>query len=177
VTWAKFGLCWIALFLLAACDENPFSGHGCTEIGCGDGLAVTLRTQNNTWPAGRYAFEFTFDAVPHTCAIDLPDGLPAPGATAMLPCEPQLDAWFTPQAICPQLRPSDTSSPACTLIRDQWIVQVNESGTPDRLGVRVTRDAESLLDADERPKYETLRPNGPGCEPECENSRIELMLD
>jgi hypothetical protein len=168
----------MALFLFVACDHNPFGGHGCTEIGCADGLAITLRTQDNTWSAGRYAFEFTFDSELHKCAIDLPGGLPAsPGATAMLPCEPQLDALFSPHSVCPELRPSDRTSPACMLIRDQWIVQASKSGTPDSLRVRVTRDAESVLDASERPKYETSRPNGPDCEPECENSHVELRLD
>jgi hypothetical protein len=170
------GLWWMALLLFVACDHNPFGGHSCTEIGCGDGLAVTLRTQDNSWPGGRYAFEFTFDGELHECAIDLPGGLPAsPGATAMLPCEPQLDALFTPHTVCPPA--SDTTSPACTLIPDKWLVQANKSGTPDVLRVRVTRDAESVLEASERPTYETSRPNGPDCEPECENSHVELKLD
>jgi hypothetical protein len=56
-------------------------------------------------------------------------------------------------------------------------LEVNTPGTPETLAVRVERDGQSVLDHDQKPKYEGTRPNGPDCEPVCEQSHVQLTLE
>jgi hypothetical protein len=63
---------------------------------------------------------------------------------------------------------------ACVPLPGHWILQVSKEGTPNTLAVRVERDGVSILEAEERPKFEESRPNGPGCGPVCKQSMVEL---
>lgn len=169
---------WASLVLIFACGSDAVSeGRACTEVGCLDQLTLTLRATNG-WPAGFYAFELTFDDKKHTCAINLPVSLPTDTQTfGALPCEPPLEASFTPQVICSEERQGGGVTTRCTPVQDRWTLHANKSGTPELLRVRVTRDASQVLDVSERPKYEAVRPNGPDCDPVCELSQVEVRLD
>ena len=168
---------WASLVLVCACDRVPRDELACNAVGCVDQVALTLRAPN-AWPMGHYEFEFTFDDAQHTCAIDLPVGLPTDVAMfASLPCEPPLDASFTPPVICSEERLGGGITQHCTPVRDRSILRAYKSGTPKLLRVRVTRDATQVLAASERLEYEAVRPNGPDCDPVCEQSQLELQLD
>jgi hypothetical protein len=155
-----------------------FSGEGCTDIGCGVGLQLTVHPPNNIWPTGGYAFEFRFASEQHNCTIAIPDSLPADSrSTAELNCEPQLDASFSPETKCSDPRTGETVRQACVPVPGHWILEVSKEGTPATVAVRVERDGVLLLEAEESPKFEESRPNGPGCGPVCKQTTVELRTN
>jgi hypothetical protein len=167
-------LCGMALLQLSGCKEERL----CGDVGCASALDLTLRTADNTWPAGRYAFEFTFDRDMHTCAIDLLPGLPpGPSEQPALPCVPELQAYFNAEVLCSEVHGSGRAGPSCTPIQDHWILHVNDQRAPDQLRVRALRETTSILDVDERVDYDESFPNGPGCGGPCKRAEVELRLD
>jgi hypothetical protein len=169
-------LCLLALTWLSSDCESL--GTSCTEIGCGDGLSITLHPTDEAWDAGSYRFEFTVAGETHVCTLEIPQDLPAnPSSLVAVPCEPPLDVGLVPQTVCTEQRSRDAVSETCAPVSDHWILQTSLSGTPDSLRVRVSRDSATILDASRTPKYQVTRPNGPDCEPVCHQSQIDLTFD
>jgi hypothetical protein len=173
----RFFLSLIMMVALFSCDygcgDDSLFGASCTEMGCGDALALTLRTDDNTWPVGQYSFEISLGDQSYTCAVDIPDDLPDnPGGN----CEPQLNASFRAETECTERRTKDAVSQSCTPIADHWLLEIHQSGTPKTLRVKVTRDGSIILEKDQELTYKETRPNGLDCEPVCKQSQVELIL-
>jgi len=168
----------IAALAALGCDSDASAGKDCTDIGCMDSLAVTVRAPRNVWPAGVYGFEFEFDGTVHACAkLKLPDALPSsPDVRSELECPPALSAAFDQQVICTETRTQNAISEACKPVAGQFKLAVSVSATPASFRARATRDDEVVLEATQTPEYEEERPNGPDCEPVCRQAQLELDL-
>jgi len=166
------------LLLLAGCSDGfPLDGHACTEIGCADGAQLEIRAPDNSWPAGSYRLELTFDAVSHVCEVRLPRDLPASvGSTSPLACSSGLQVAFRPEVTCTEQRTRDAVSQSCTPIAGHWLLGGSVAGTPSSLHARLERDGLQLLDQTQTLRYEESRPNGADCEPVCRQSSVVLEL-
>jgi hypothetical protein len=61
----------------------------CTAAGCEDGVVVTLKVANNSWPAGEYRLAAEFDSERYKCEFKAPDDVPKDATpTRPLSCEP-----------------------------------------------------------------------------------------
>jgi hypothetical protein len=160
----------------SGCDEDIF-GHGCTEIGCGDGVHITLHTPEDQWPAGAYAIDFTVDGQEHACELSIPADLPTEAhGYVELGCQPAFDASLTAKTVCTEQRTNDAISQSCQPVAGAWILEASFYGVSEALRVEVRRDDETLLDETMQLEYTASRPNGPDCEPVCEQARVELDI-
>jgi hypothetical protein len=166
----------LALYRGAACVLP----HGCTEIGCADGVFADLAFADHRWPDGAYEIEIALDDVTHACSFSWPEAQPARGSVSSLRCEPA-DAAFsiaiTQQAECTEQRTADAVSQSCQPLEGQYSLQLSAFGTPKRMQVRVERDGALVAERDLTLTYTASRPNGPDCEPVCRQSSHEIRLD
>jgi hypothetical protein len=127
----------------------PPAPRACTEIGCIDGLHVTL-SPAESWPAGAYAFEIRTDAGSTSCRGSLP--LP-PCGTPALTCTGQ---------------PIQIGESGCALPHAaHGFSTITFSTAPKQVHVRITRDDQPVVERELQPVYRRVQPNGAGCDPVC----------
>jgi hypothetical protein len=134
--------------------------RACTEIGCVDGLHVEL-TPGSRWPAGRYRIDVEADGAAQSCEAVLP----------LKACD------AGPSAQCSGAALATIGESGCALPpADHGLSDINFSGAPKRVHVRITRDGAAIADKDISPTYKRLQPNGPGCEPVCSSASEGIAL-
>lgn len=172
-------ICLAMVTLLAGCDEDPFGGHGCTEIGCVDQLSLRVKTADDRWVDGAYAIELDLAGQKHVCTFTIPNDLPKQlGSIEDITCEPRLQtSYFQAVTTCTETRTKDAVSQSCTPHPGEWTLELALAATPDSAAVRVTRDGAVLLEKSEKVSYVATRPNGPECEPLCRQSQITWTLE
>jgi hypothetical protein len=150
--------------LAAACgsgggeDGNGGTGpiHACTQIGCDDGLTIAFSLDE----PGTYAFEIVADGEAITCSVTLP--LPPCGSGGASNCS--ASDVFIGESGC-ALDPSAQS-----------LEDLVFSGTnPASVEITVLRDGVEIAHRGFTPKYETVTPNGPECEPTCHLAEMALF--
>jgi hypothetical protein len=134
------------------------AGRACTAIGCQDGLVIRVLPAA-AWPHGEYRFDIEQDGARVVCTGTLP--LPSCGVPAMV-CD----------APGPMIVESGCALPPAA----HAFGDVMFATTPAQVAVVVTRDGKQVGAGRWRPVYQTIQPNGPGCEPICTNAGVELVL-
>lgn len=150
-----------ALVLLCSAVVSPawaLSPVACTEIGCVNGLALTV-APDYQWQPGAYVFRLTLDGRTVTCRGNLP-----------------LNACDMPSVHCDGEGVVITES-GCALPSPeaQGFGDVHIENGPQQVAVSVTRDGQTLVDKTVTPTYRTSRPNGPQCAPECRQASLPLF--
>lgn len=135
-------------------------GRACTEIGCMDGLRVEL-TPGARWPAGRYGIEIEADGAKQSCEAVLP----------LKPCD------AGPSVQCSGADLATIGESGCALPpAEHGLSEISFSGAPKQVHVRITRDGATVADQDITPTYRRVQPNGPGCEPICNQASAGIAL-
>jgi hypothetical protein len=159
----------LSTFLLAAASCGPkASGPGddggttppqaCTEIGCQDGLLIRV-TPTEAWPHGAYTFTVEADAKTTTCTGSLP--LPACGTPGLTCDGPGVTIGESGCALDPA---------------QHAFADIMFEATPTSVTVGVDLDGRTIASQTFTPEYQTVQPNGPGCDPICTNASVELPL-
>lgn len=165
----------VVLSVLAGCDEL---GHGCTEIGCMDQVALTLRPSDGPWADGRYALTLALDdGSPETCAFELPADLPELGSVREIRCSGAATFFLQQEATCTETSSDGARHQTCTPVQGRYTLQSSVPGTPRTVSVELTRDGAALIEESLEPSYRAERPNGPDCEPTCRQASLELSWD
>lgn len=129
-------------------------------MGCVDGLRLEL-TPGSKWPAGSYRIELEADGATQSC-------------TAVLPLK-ACDAG--PNVQCTGATLARIGESGCALPPgEHGLSDIEFSGTPKRVHVRITRDATVVADKVLEPAYKKLQPNGPDCEPVCNSASGAISL-
>lgn len=152
----------------AACEL----GHSCTDIGCGNGVAMVVHPESHTWREGTYTVEIALDDDLRSCRFSVPEDLPATGATSSFEC-----GLLEQLAECNEVRNGDAVSQSCELVPGAYRLVLNTYGEPANLGVSVARDGDTLLSHEQTLRYTESRPNGPECGPVCRWASVELTFD
>lgn len=137
----------VSLLASAGCENAPFEGKACTEIGCVNGFQVEFQT--GSWPAGTYAVDAVTSTGTRSCSVKLPFAGVDPGVTC------------TGDKV--QLGTSGSALPAA----QHSLVGVTFFDTPAEVTLTVKRDGATLASQIFKPTYKTSQPNGAGCEPTC----------
>lgn len=135
---------------------EALDGKVCTERGCGNGASITLRRSD--WTTPPLALELEVDGRRVSC--------PAPPArnSGGQPCsEAGIHVAHVELADCVETR---TVSYACTP-NGKLTQVIRFVGTPQRIVVTVKTGAESPPERAFDIAYQSVRPNGEGCEPVC----------
>jgi hypothetical protein len=168
----------VCLLACACADPVAVFDRSCTAIGCADAVSIALRGQNGTWRSGSYAIQFDADELSYACTLTIPADFPQPSGNATgLACDHGMTADFRAATTCSEQRTAATVNQTCDVVENQWLIEASVPGTPRALHVAVQREGSSLLEHSETVRYSETRPNGPDCEPVCQQSRIELGLD
>lgn len=148
-------LALFALFALAGCESE---GTQCTLIGCQDGLQVQLQ-HSSQWPTGDYTVQVTLDNQPPvSCTVSLPFA----SVTAAATCSSaDVQLQTAGQAL-------SADQHALTGL---WI-----RTTPAKVQLVLQHNTATLLDQTLQPTYQTSRPNGPDCEPECTQATASVAV-
>jgi hypothetical protein len=158
----SFFACLLASTLALACGTGstpgpspnwPPPGKACTEIGCVDGLRVSLEPSAR-WPAGEYRFDFVIDGTPATCT----GALPLPG------CEQGGALRCTGAPV--QIGESGCALPPL----EHGFSDISLTSAPAHLKVTISRDAQVIGERELRPSYQRSQPNGPDCPPVCNSA-------
>lgn len=166
-----FLLLLVPLALLFACS------HDCTDAGCKNGASVSILTADGTWVDGNYSLEIDFDDEAYACTFTTPDDSPdESGAWQKLDCSPSFDAFLAPVVSCESHDIGMSSSQTCGPVQGQFYVQAKTDGTPKALHVLLTRDDETLIDDARNLGYATVQPNGPDCDPTCQQASVQLVV-
>lgn len=134
------------------------AGRACTQIGCQDGLVIRVLPAE-AWPHGEYRFDIEQDGARVVCTGTLP--LPSCDRRALA---------------CDAAEPVITESGCALEPAAHAFGDVMFATTPAEVAVVVTRDGKQVGAGRWRPVYQTIQPNGPGCEPICTNAAVELVL-
>jgi hypothetical protein len=155
----------VVLTLLASCAMHSASEvdsgsepMGCTDIGCHDGLVVSV-LPTSSWPHGAYRFTIEADETTTICtgALPLPD------------CN-------TRAITCDADEPMITESGCALSESTHAFGDIVFSSTPASVAIAVTLDDDPIATETWTPTYQTFEPNGPGCPPKCTSAAVTLDL-
>ena len=163
----------LGILLLGSGSCTELLGTSCTEIGCADQASLTLRPASGEWTAGAYELSLTVDGTERRCAFNVPADLPEPRNGRSL-CEQALAMYIQPETTCTEHRYRDAVSQSCTPIPDRYSASLTLYGTPSALTVVLERDGTTILDESSTLHYQSERPNGPDCEPLCQQASVNL---
>jgi hypothetical protein len=131
-------------------DTN--GGEACTEMGCIDGLTVQFDPPLEG--KGTYAFDVTVDGAAYHCEATIP----LEGSSTVCGSGGIVSIFL-----------SGSELP----VAEQTLPGLHVEGTPASVQVQVHRDDALVADADLSPKYQTVQPNGPDCEPTCHSASVD----
>jgi hypothetical protein len=152
--------------------------HSCNLVGCGNTATITLRTASGPWTAGTYTIELSVDGTPGTCTLSIPD----PPASAQGTCSSARNVFglfplsLDQESRCVTLTQGNATGQSCTPIPAQFHLSLELSGTPAQVGLTVSRDGSPLANETVALQYQTVRPNGPDCEPSCHQASADLSI-
>lgn len=146
----------ILCFLLLAGSAQ--AEQACTEIGCVDGLTVSI-PPDYPWQPGDYTFDFTVDGKPLHCKGSLPL---ASCENRNITCDG--DGVMIMESGC--ALPKDTHEFGDIML---------ETG-PSALALTITRNGETIAKGNWQVRYNTSQPNGAGCGPVCRQATVNLDI-
>jgi hypothetical protein len=138
--------------------------RACTQMGCESGLTVALPLDYR-WQPGNYIFQLQTEQETLRCE----------GALPFHGCE---HSALRCSSETIRIMESGCALPA----EAHGFGDIQITGEPEKVRVTITRKHRSqgqkiLADESFAPVYQTLQPNGPGCEPICRQGRVELSLE
>jgi hypothetical protein len=145
-----------ALALVCAVVEPNLACHACTLIYCETALFVELVPAQQRFDAGSYALTWVSDDDHGSCEFEVA-------------VDDRCAEW--------QSRPCVVDSEcASETLGDDGHITVSIAEVPESLQITLEQGDRVVLDAEVEPDYDTSRPNGPGCEPECTQATVALPL-
>ena len=155
----------VAVFAAAGCETKV-----CTTAGCTDQFTASLSRADGSFPAGAHQVDVTADGVTMSCTFSFAGS--GVGAT----CPPELDVTVGPATTCMEFQVGNATGYRCDPIPGQFIEQLTLRGA--RRDVRVVQSVDGvvMLDQSIAPTYKLTRPNGPDCEPVCEQASATFTL-
>jgi hypothetical protein len=166
------------MLLLIAATAVPgcFTGKACNLIACRDQFRATVTGVDGSLPSGTHVVEVTADGVALSCTFQVPLAMLPSGGTVGPACASGLEVGIRPATTCTEAAMGSIKSLTCAPIAGRFFEDITVAGTPAQLQVRVSVDDAVLLERAETPGYVSNEPNGPGCEPTCQQASAEWTL-
>ncbi|HBR68475.1 MAG TPA: hypothetical protein DEA55_03770 [Rhodospirillaceae bacterium] len=130
----------------------------CTEMACIDGLVLNVHP-DRTWLPGNYEFTFKLDGREVHCM----------GALPLKSCE------VGPSVQCDGEGVQITESGCAMPPETHGFGSITFSEAPAAVDIRIVHEGNVLAERSISPAYETVRPNGPECEPSCRSASEDLF--
>jgi hypothetical protein len=155
----------VASFAATGCETKT-----CTEIGCGNHLSLTVSRADGSFPSGVHQVDVTADGVTRSCTFTFAGSVVNPA------CPSGSFVSVNQATTCTETRTGNSVSLRCDPIPGQFVESVSVFGTPRELRIVQSVDGVVLLDQSLSPTYKLARPNGPDCEPVCQQASVALTL-
>jgi hypothetical protein len=154
------------------CDPSP--EKPCTAIGCEDGVSISLRPREGTFPAGKHSVLIaTAEGGPiKTCTFTAPTDVQVAGGFVAADCTGGVMLSVSPRVTCTTMQSGEAVSRTCTPIPGQFEQRIFIRGTPSRVRI-IQKTEETFVDRELTPSYADAQPNGPGCGPACRQANAE----
>ena len=161
--WA--GVMVVASLAMAGCESKS-----CALRGCSNQFSATLSRADGSFPAGAHRVDIIADGVTMSCAFNFA------GSGVVATCPSGLDVTVGPAETCMEFRSGNGVGYRCDPIPGQFIERLTLRATPSQMRVVQSVDGVALLDQAMAPTYEAAYPNGPECEPVCQQATATLSL-
>jgi hypothetical protein len=149
---------FLLVILLLAGYSWPAQAQVCTEIGCRNGLTLTV-DPDYKWKWGRYEISLLFEGRSVNCQGYLP----------LKKCDKGPSFKCSSDMVV--IGESGCAMPEST----HGIPEIYIDDTPGRMMVRIVRDGQAVITRTLTPEYKESQPNGPGCEPVCNSASYNLL--
>ena len=141
-----------------ASPADPNVPQACNEMGCADGLVISL-SPDAGWAPGQYRFTIVTDGETTVCE----------GALPLPPCEQPALRCTGSAAIIGES--GCAIDPAAHGFSD---IQI--SSKPKSVTLTIERDGQPIANQTLTPTYQRSQPNGPGCPPVCDNAHAQVAV-
>ena len=143
----------LAIVVLTSAFFAGCTGTTCPLLGCQDGLQVGFTAA--AWPAGVWSVQLETAGATRSCSVSLPF------------------ASVNVAPVCVGSMTLGTSGSA--LPADQHkLTGVQLPDTPTQITLTVQHDGATVATKNLQPTYVTSQPNGPECEPTCNQGTAQL---
>jgi len=139
---------------------EPTPARACGELGCTSGLDLEL-VRSSPWPHGSYRVTLRIDGKSVSCEGSLP----------LRPCDQGPSFHCDDPSI-------SLSESGCALPPEQHAIGGLRSTATETSDVSLVIEHQGALQATAKltPTFQTLQPNGAGCEPVCQSASMRLTL-
>ena len=151
----------------AGCIATPF-GKSCTEIGCGDGLSVSIAVEGDGVSSGITTINVMVEGAASSCQVSV-DQLNQP-----VDCGSQLSVTLLHTFTCESRTSSSGDESESCQPDGGFELQLSSFGTPAEVSFELVDDAGTATRFDLQPTYEKFFPNGKECDPSCDQAQVEL---
>lgn len=147
-------------------SEPSGTGRPCTEIGCSDGVDITLVARR--WKLGAYRFYLDTGNQQVDCTGKLP----------LAPCSSGPSLQCLDNVTGKPVTNVTIGESGCALGPEaQGFSGIHIADTPATVVLEITRDG-ALVGADKfAVRYQTVQPNGPECGPVCRQANRSVRID
>ena len=151
---------------LAGC----FASKTCTLRGCQDQFHATVASTDGSIPSGMHVVDVTADGVTISCTFQVPLVQQPGGGTVAPQCPQGLNVFIGQASTCTETDTASSKSLTCVPIAGHFFEDITVTGKPTQLHVRLTVNGVAVLDRSETPGYTQSQPNGPTCNPVCQQA-------
>lgn len=164
----------VALLWVGACGLGPVGSgaRACGLVGCLDQFTATMQDANGALPAGAQTLTVTADGMTASCSFTLPLAM----GSGQVTCPGGLQVLVRQAETCVSSSNSQTTTLTCTPVAGMFSEIVTITGKPTTIHLTQTVNGATALDQTLTPAYTTSQPNGPGCDPVCEQASAVLTL-
>ena len=148
----------------------------CSTIGCQAQFSATITGTNGAFPSGTHKIDVTADGTLFSCSFAFPLQTLPSGGTASTGCLVGLTVDVIPATSCATKSTDAADTSQCTAIPGQFVEQITVTGMPVQVRVQQSVDGTAVLDKTAIPSYQAVQPNGPGCDPICEQATESWTL-
>jgi hypothetical protein len=151
---------------LAGC----FTSKACTLRGCQDQFHATVAGADGSIPSGTHVLDVTADGITVSCTFQVPLAQQPGGGDVAPQCPQGLGVFIGQASTCTETDTASSKSLTCVPIAGRFFEDITVTGKPAQLHVRLTVNGAAVLDQSEAPRYTSNQPNGPGCDPICQQA-------
>jgi hypothetical protein len=169
----------VAIFALTVsagegCTVGSVGSRFCTLVDCSDETAVTLHTVSGTWAPGMYSVEVVAGPLANACTFAVTAPMSDP---EQISCSTMaIPVTFEPFSVCTSDDDAGSWIDTCQGVPVAFHLLLSVPSTSPRITIAVARDGQPVGGGILVPQYHTVQPNGPGCDPTCQEAAGDMVV-
>lgn len=145
----------------------------CTMIGCAASVVVEASLSAQDAAVGEHRIALEVDGVAQTCTLRHTDATQTSNGSCTGGFSVSIGPVFETRTV--ESSVPGTVAAEIAPVAGRFVLRLEASETPASVHFVHTFSGRTVLDRTVRPTYETVYPNGAGCEPGCRQSRTTVQ--